>query len=312
LEHGCQYDAESSFRYFLRGRAGDRPDALAELERDLPLGSFLQRYLYNAFGALTFIVPSSRANFRYFRWLVTNRPALLVRVLASHGPFGFQLVRRLGGLVGPPKGLERAHAEALQQLAAESGLKEKLLAIDQLKIVPPSLAVAARAVLLPVLKLGGLGLLLAMASVGVWFSLFNFITHLNINFVLETVLFLVLNLATVMVLLLGLTYALARQPLDVRPQPLRKSAQRIVDQLGVRVVSFGHTHDEVLWRLRHPSGEPAWYFNTGTWIAVFSHETLVPREALQFTFLRVRGREAGLFHWSPGRKRAVPVVLMDE
>jgi hypothetical protein len=38
----------------------------------------------------------------------------------------------------------------------------------------------------------------------------------------------------------------------------------------------------------------------------------LPRERVQFTFLRVRGLEAELLQWSPGRDRPMPVILLEE
>jgi hypothetical protein len=63
--------------------------------------------------------------------------------------------------------------------------------------------------------------------------------------------------------------------------------------------------------LARPGGR-AWYFNTGTWIAVFTHDVLVPRARVQFSFLRVQGDEAELLQWSPQRDRALPVILLEE
>ena len=312
IEHGCQYDAESSFRFYLRSRAEKRADAIAQLERDLPLGSFCQRYLYNAFGSLSFIVPSTRANVRYFRWLMVNRPGLLVQVLASHGPFGLQFLRRLGRVVVPTRALEQAHLEELEELAVRSKLGEKLKRIEALKDVPLNLVLAVRTLVVPPAKLGSVGLLAAILAAGLWFSLFNVINQAQVAGVFKTLLFLLLNGVMVLGLVAASFYALIRDRPDVRPGPLKRAAQEIVNQLDVSVVTFGHTHDEVLWRLDRPSAGKSWYFNTGTWIAVFSHDILVPRERIQFTFLRVRGHEGTLLHWSPGRERPVPVVLMDE
>jgi hypothetical protein len=79
----------------------------------------------------------------------------------------------------------------------------------------------------------------------------------------------------------------------------------------VPLVTFGHSHEEVVEPLERPAG-PGWYFNTGTWIAVFTHDVLVPRDRVQLTFLRVRGADAELLHFSPGRDAALPVVLLEE
>ena len=53
----------------------------------MPLGNFFQRYLFNGFGAITFIVPSTRAHMRYARWLLSNTPHLISRVVLSHARF---------------------------------------------------------------------------------------------------------------------------------------------------------------------------------------------------------------------------------
>ncbi len=95
IEHGCQYDPENAFRFPLRSRLADSPIVAEVVEHDMPLGNFFQRYLYNAFGQITFIVPSSRANYRYFRFLLANQPRLLFRVAFSQGRFVLQLLRRL-------------------------------------------------------------------------------------------------------------------------------------------------------------------------------------------------------------------------
>jgi hypothetical protein len=39
---------------------------------------------------------------------------------------------------------------------------------------------------------------------------------------------------------------------------------------------------------------------------------LLPRERVQFTFLRVRDSTGELLHWSPGRGEPLPVILLDE
>jgi hypothetical protein len=93
---------------------------------------------------------------------------------------------------------------------------------------------------------------------------------------------------------------------------MHKAATAVSDLLDAPIVTFGHTHDEVVWRLRRKDGERAWYFNTGTWVAVFTHDELLPRERVQYTFLSVREREAQLLHWSPGRGEAIPVILLEE
>ncbi len=311
IEHGSQYDPECSFRYPLRGRQAEALWTAAELEHDLPLGNFFQRYLYNAFGAITFIVPSTRANGRYLRWLILSRPALLLRVLTSHGPFSFQLLRRVATMSGSATAIQEAHRAQLQELAESSGLGRTLYEVDALKHVPPNLAQAVRAMVSPVVRVLVLALTVALGVFGLWFLAFGMINQLQAGLGLKTLLFLGLQLTAFAGVLAGVGWRLLRPPDALPPRPLRRAAERLARLLDVPVVTFGHIHEEVCAPLKRSGGE-AYYFNTGTWISVFTHEPLLPRERVQFTFLRVRGRQAELLYWSPSRRRGVPVILFEE
>jgi hypothetical protein len=152
---------------------------------------------------------------------------------------------------------------------------------------------------------------LAGLTFGLWFAGFHAIAQLKGGFMLKALLFLLLDFAFLVAAIFGLGWGLFRTPRE-GASPLRRAAQKIVEILDVPIVCFGHTHDEVLWRLRRPAGGRAWYYNTGTWLAVFTHDVLMPRERVQFTFLRVRDHEAELLYWSPGRGSAAPVILLDE
>ena len=327
IEHGCQYDPENSFRSLLRGAIGDGDvtrttgggtevldDNFYELEHDMPLGNFFQRYLYNAFGHITFIVPSTRANLRYVKWLLFNAPTLLFRVIFSHGPFVFQVLRRLGQQAASAGRhvLAEAHRQQLDELCKSTGLGERLRAIDALKEVRADAVQAVRSLTDQTLRLLAKGTLLASSVVGVWFFALTFILELSWGKGPKALLFLSMALLLSLATAGGALWMLVGGDEDIAPGPLRRAAQRIAAILGVPVVSFGHSHDEELWRLEGPSGEAGWYCNTGTWIAVFTHDVLVPRERVQYTFLRVRGKQADLLHWSPGRGRPLPVVLLDQ
>ncbi|HEY6001739.1 MAG TPA: hypothetical protein VIV57_02615 [Anaeromyxobacter sp.] len=313
IEHGCQYDPENAFRFPLRRRLADSPQAATAAERDMPLGNFFQKYLYNAFGAITFIVPSSRANYRYFRFLLANRPRLLVSVARSHGRFLVQLLRRLARA---PAGAwhreaEQLHAAELAEIAERSGLGDRLYAIDALKFVGADAARAASGLFRQAAKLAaGVALVTASAMV-VWASAWRALDALMVGFAWKTLLSLALYLVFGAVGLAALIAAALRVPADEPPRPLAAAAARIANVLDVPLVAFGHTHEETVVRIPRREGD-AWYFNTGTWIAVFAHDILVPRERVQYTFLRVRGAEGELLQWSPGRGRAMPVILFEE
>lgn len=309
IEHGCQYDTACAFKYPLRGALTDGVDP-SLFELDQPLGNFFQRYLYNAFGAITFIVPSTRANLRYVRFLLVNEPRLLFRVMASHVPFIIQVLRRLAlKSDGARKPLREAQAAQLEELAETSGLGERLKKIDALKAVKGDLAQAAREYGLETLKFLGWAATAAVLGAGTWFMGFQAIQSIE-GFGLKALLFLALNFFLMGAAVAGVMYSLLRQ-VPESPTPLRKGAQAVAQVVDTPIVTFGHTHDEVVWRFDRPGGR-GWYFNTGTWIAVFTHDVLLPRERVQYTFLRVRGVNAELLHWSPGRGEAVPVILLDD
>ncbi|HFE46331.1 MAG TPA: hypothetical protein ENJ18_12690, partial [Nannocystis exedens] len=146
VEHGCQYDPENAFRYNLRSKLEDEEASLVAYEEDMPLGNFFQRYLFNAFGHITFIVPSTRANSRYFRWLIVHQPGLIGRAIASHGRFWWQVMRRLATTSSRAREqLRKRHQEELRELAESSGLGDDLQAIDKLKTVGSDITTTIRA-----------------------------------------------------------------------------------------------------------------------------------------------------------------------
>jgi hypothetical protein len=283
----------------------------------MPLGTFFQRYLYNGFGHMTFIVPSTRANYRYFKWLLINQPRLLANVILSNGMFFLKFLRRLSVSASASRHeLAAMHAEELGALAASSGVGEPLVQIDGFKKVRGDLKHAARDVGRGLLKLVAASALVPLFTVMLWFAGFQLIQELRLGFGFAAPLLLVLTLVLLFALVMGLGYLL-RSPPAVSTRPMEDAAQKISSLLDVPLVTFGHSHDEVILRLRRrsPKGEApraSWYYNTGTWIAVFTHDVLIPRERVQFTFLRVRGIVGELMHWSPGRGEPQGVILLHE
>ena len=316
IEHGCQYDPENAFRFHLR-RGLSREAAAGAAEGDLPLGNFLQRYLYNAFGSITFIVPSSRANYRYFRWLLVNQPRLLLQVTFSQARFLAQLLRRLARLPEADwrEEAERSQAAELAALGARSGLGEAVAAVDGLKATGANAAVAAAGLFRQAAKLVAGALGLTVAALAVYTAASTAILALEAGVGWKAFLTLLFDLALGALVGVGLVAAALRVPRDRPPRHLRAAAERIAGLTGVPLVVFGHTHEEVVEPLEAGGDAPGtrgWYFNTGTWIGVFTHDVLIPRERVQLTFLRVRDADAELLHFSPARDGALPVVLLEE
>jgi len=314
VEHGCQYDPENAFRYPLRHDVPTDPEAVRETEHDMPLGNFFQRYLYNGFGHVTFIVPTSRANPRYLRYLLVNQPRLLFGVLASHLPFVFQVLRRLAkAAMHSHQNLKRVHEGVLARLAVGSGLGERLYTVDKMKETNADAFHATRSLTKQFVFALGLITLISLSGLGLWFVGLMAISELRgAGFGLRAFLFLILNFLMAGAAVATLTYSLLRAPSVEHGKAALRAAQKLVDLMDVPIVTFGHTHEETLSRLSRPNGGRAWFYNTGTWIAVFTHDVLMPRERVQYTYLRVRHDEGELVHWSPGRGEPLPVILLDE
>lgn len=313
VEHGCQYDPENAFKYPLRRAFTQLDEPGPALERDLPLGNFFQKYLYNLFGSITFIVPTTRANWRYFKWLLLNQPRLLIGVLAGHLPFFFLLARRVARLHSrDEEKVRKGHEQELAGLAEQSGLGEKLALIDGFKAQHADAATAAGEGLKQMAKLGGQGLLATFFTLVVWTGLQDAIDLMPLRYWVRTLVRAMVDFFFVLGLGVAGLRILLRSGETPGPGPHRTAAQRIVDVLDVPVVVFGHTHEEGQWPLVRPTGRRGWYLNPGTWIAVFTHDVLLPRDRVQYGFVRVRGADAELLRWSPGRGAAVPVVLLDE
>lgn len=313
IEHGCQYDPESAFHFPLR-RPLEASFPPAAAEEDLPMGSFFQRYLYNGFGAVTFLVPSTRANGRYARWLLVNQPRLLFRVMWNHFPFVWQLMRRLSSHDGAVRmAMAAGHARELDRLAAQTGLDDDLLAIDAEKVVlGGDLAQALEEYGRQALRGAGRVLALVLAAAGLWSSGLLAINDMGPEFGLKTLLFLCLNVAMMFAVIAATTYLLLRTEPPPSPRTLPTAARRIAERLAVPVVAFGHTHEEVFHRFERADGGASTYVNTGTWVAVFAHHDAVPRDRVQMTFLRVVDATPELLYWSPGRGEPMPVILFDE
>lgn len=312
IEHGCQYDPENAFQYPLRAGIEADAAAVAQAERDLPMGTVFQRYLYNGFGNITFIVPNSRSNLRYFRWLILNKPRLLARVVFSQFPFFLQVLRRLAKSAGSTELVEDAHEAELDRIATSSGLDDRVHVIDDFKQVRGSAAVVTRGILLQILKVFAFTLVTAFVGAGLWFSGFYAINEIEGGLGFKAVLFLALNFLFLLITTVTVTLVLLKAPKGPSSKQPRRAAKKIAEVLDVPLVTFGHTHDEVIWRFDRKTGDSTWFFNTGTWIAVFTSDELVPRERVQYTFLRVRGDTGELLRWSPGRHEASPVILLEE
>lgn len=310
VEHGNQYDAYNSFRYPLKRELPEPECTCYEDEIDMPFGSYFQRYLYNRFGKVTFIVPGRQSNAQYFLWLLVNRPSIIFKSAFGYGPLFFKMARRcLQGHEAWEREAERRHREDMDRLARESGLGEKLARIEALKTVGGRAALIVerifkRTVIGIAAFLGGLSLFL-----WIWFMAYSAIWSQVLPGWTRPFLFVFMNLFLLLAVFGGVTLALYRTMKKPAPTPYRTAAAAIARLTGVKIVTFGHSHREDSWRV---PGTDAWYFNTGTWIATFTAFRIEPRESVQFTYLQILDGKAALMVWSPEVERPKPAVLLDE
>jgi hypothetical protein len=87
---------------------------------------------------------------------------------------------------------------------------------------------------------------------------------------------------------------------------LRKRALQIASILDVPIVAFGHSHAEDI-----TVGTEATYFNTGTWIPVFTGEDIRLRDRVSFPFLLVCGTDVEFLRWDHMLGRAVRFPLLE-
>jgi len=311
VEHGCQYDEDNAFEYFLRTRTELMSDEFHKSEVGLPMGSLFQRYIYNNLGNITFIVPGRGAMGRYFRWLLFNKPKLVVRTFAGRLPLFLKMVWKSSRARLHKDSLIRLHESSFDALAITSGLNGKLYEVAKMSRSSRSDSVIGK-MALGFLKGAGIMLLITMVILALWFASVYGLTTLATSVGLRAILFIVSNFGFVMLLFIAVLFIILRTAKEPESSPMRTTARRIGRVLDIPMVVFGHSHDEVVWSLSRGKGKKTKYFNTGSWASVFTRDQLVPRERVQYTFLHIVEDNGTLLQWSPGRDKPMPVILLDD
>jgi UDP-2,3-diacylglucosamine pyrophosphatase LpxH len=311
VEHGSQYDRANSSRHPL---ARWDPDSKA-LERiwrqEEPLGSFFQRHLYSWFGNVTFVVPNARADGAYARWLTMHRPRVVGKLILRHLPFMWRVIRSYKGLdPGAFLQAQTAQKRHVQELAREADLGEKLERVDALKIAPleHKIRVLNRVFWLAWGSIVGL-LLGAAVILWVGYSAVSWAGNSQLPTWLQGLVFGGANLSLLLVLFVALAIWLlhsqgSSDSTDVLR--LRTRALEIAAILNVPIVSFGHSHAEDISVASHAS-----YFNTGTWIPVFTGEDIRLRDRVSFPFLLVTDDGVEFLRWDHLLGRAVRFPLLE-
>jgi UDP-2,3-diacylglucosamine pyrophosphatase LpxH len=334
VEHGNRYEAANSFEHWLspllpvEGRPGGRDD-----EIDLPLGSMFVRYLFNQIERVEPFADNVKPAVAFVGWLLRKHPITAARFAFQDGRYMLQRLRR-AWQPGDPAGWaprEEQHRQALAQLAQEARIPlESLQRVDALGVhstlrrpsgLGPRLAkglvrgrlalplVAALVVLPPACAFLGVGRLLypglpePVQRAFAW-GVTGWMGGLSSWALLLT---------GAMALAAALAWLL-RSEQRPRESYLVKAARRLVEELKVRHVVMGHTHDADFEVVEVPGQPGAQYFNTGTWTPVFSERERLVRGDLVLIHLRGLRRPGGeleleLLEWDDAAGEARPLKL---
>lgn len=338
VEHGNQYEYTTSFRNFLNPELPiDYPGTGKQIELDL--SGFLVRYVLNRLKPIDPLSDSIRPQSKYFQMFWNAHPFLFVTTIGTTLRYILKAFTKARELTAGSAGAKYRRIvdenssliskEAMRFSGGNGGgavlLENKFRLFDARKAEPVLTSGAWRflwteartplAALLVVLPLYALSFIpnfngWADEAISAWDASFWK------SALLALIALKVPQMAAVVLLgiLLILIYGRIRKKhrgaptgnLDITLK-VRADASFIAQQLGVRFVTFGHTHYADVFRC----SDQSWYFNTGTWMTIFSPEEQIYRDAHQFTFLKVENGDAELLRWNPDRKAPQPVRVVD-
>jgi UDP-2,3-diacylglucosamine pyrophosphatase LpxH len=311
VEHGSQYDPANSRRHPLAlwSEGSEAQERIWRQEE--PLGSFFQKHLYSWLGNVTFVVPSFRADGAYVRWLLMNRPRQVFKLLLWHLPFLWRIVRSYKGLdPAAHSEAENSHESMLQSLAANAGLGKKLREVDRLKVAPEDHKIKVINRVLSVFASAVAGLSFGLAVLmGTVYSAMLWVGESAMPLWLRGLVFGAANFGLVLGALVAAGIWLLRSDGSADSADvlrLKKMALKIANILDVPIVAFGHSHAEDV-----AVNEQASYFNTGTWIPVFTGEDIRLRDRVSFPFLLVCGTDVEFLRWDHMLGRAVRFPLLE-
>jgi UDP-2,3-diacylglucosamine pyrophosphatase LpxH len=338
VEHGNQYEDTTSFRNFLNPELPvSTPGTSKQIELDL--SGFLVRYVLNRLKPVNPLSDSIRPQSKYFQMFLQSHPFTFLTTIGTTLKYvlkAFAKARELGrgSLV---EALQRICAENLGLIGTEAkrfsegndnvaeSLEKRLRLLESRK-ASPVLTLGAWNFLWSQIKTPLKGLLLLLPLYVLTFvvdlnaAVMSVIKDWSPSFgksLLEVLCALKIpQIAAVVLLGIGMIWIYRRSRksktgaitdnLDVT-RKIRGDAQFIAHELGVKFVTFGHTHYADTFRC----SEDSWYFNTGTWMTIFSPEEQIYRDAHQFTYLAVENGEAQLLRWNPDRMTPQPVRVVD-
>ncbi len=311
IEHGNQYDANSSVRYLHHPvlpeskRAGNSEEVL-----DYPLGSIFVRFFYNRVRQLDPYSPRMVSFDHYLAFIKRYNLFDVWRVYKDHYPhfIGALGTSSIGGS-GPTEEEESRRDAFFEQLSADGGgdLHRKLHKLMISPISASKVGVVAEmmsAVVRRGLRLG----LLVFIAIFAWFGilqLIDLVPGVTANAFLMS-LFAVATLAGALTVWIHLDRKLRRRAEASEVGRLSDRAAKIAAITKVKMVCMGHTH---MVEFRRINDGDAVYANSGTWTSIDNPWSRFMRDARRLTFLYVRGDAVELLRWNDDAYRFDPVPL---
>ena len=337
VEHGNQYEAATSFRNFLNPVLPfDFPGTGRQVELDL--ASFLVRYVTNRMEVFDPLTDNIRPLTKYLQVFLRRHPLIFLSTAGTAGNYLWKAFAKSAEQAhqkrrGLYRQIDERNEERLREEAERfSGgdrrkaewLGRQLRALDAMKAVPAlslgpvkflteSLGSPFRlaAALLPLYAItyipavtGWARAFLQKWEPSAWKEVMDGLLLLRVPQILLAVLFV---LGAVRIRAWQMRDRKKKRSAEGTAVALRKVAGWVTALFETRYVVFGHSHCEDLLGLRNGSS----YFNTGTWIGVFSDRENQYRDIHQFTFLKIESGEAKLLRWDPRARTSRPVVVLD-
>jgi len=341
VEHGNQYEPTTAFRNFLYPVLPSNTIRRRNRQLELDLSSFLVRYLTNRLEPINQLADNIRPLTKYYAEMWKAHPYHMLATIGTALRFVLKAFRKAREQKRGSKGSEYReildkNAKAIKQEAkrfsggeaeTELWLEQHLNRFDERRAAP-TLEGGALKFVWQIMKesarslkiLAPLYLLTFIPDAGNW--ILDLIKGTKISWLITAAMFLhrsnLLHILVIFIVGFILLALLRRKrkrgsnesSSEVLPDvsiEMREHAQYIARSLGVKYVTFGHTHYVDTCALF----EEGRYFNTGTWMGIFEEQEQLYREAHQFTFLQVENNDAWLVRWNADAKEPFPVVVVD-
>jgi len=337
VEHGNQYEYTTSFRNFLYPSLPYDYEGVSN-QVELDLSSFLVRYFSNRMEAVNPLSDNIRPLSKYLGEFWRNYPYIFITSIGTAFRYvlkAFNKAKAISKMKNKSTEIDEKNKELIKEEACRvypdddekrEWFLKNLFKIDGMK-AEPILSSGAFRFLWNMLKPPLKGLLWVLPfyllmilpdltlplqqkvnAMGdsFWKSILNLIFTLKIPSIL-----IIFILA---VLLISIrTWIRKKKSKKNIPEAeevhiaIRENARKIAEYLNVKYVVFGHTHYADI----HKLSESAFYFNTGTWMGIFSEQEELYRNVKQFTFFLYENDDARLLYWNVERNCAEPVIVVD-